>query len=116
MDVRFIYSKTQLEATVDFIAANNKSFIGRHSYIRESLLSHMIELASKYPDCYYIGTMGYLISGDVLSQEDIESDINLVMFDISVDPSLSSDNRWSDGDSIGVNITVNKNVESIKPA
>ena len=97
MQVKFTYSQIQLNAVVEFIGKNNSSFLNQFDHIRRNIISNMHELANKFPDCYFIGTMGYLISGDVLSEEDMDSDNNIVMFDITVDPSVSQD-KWSDDD------------------
>jgi hypothetical protein len=41
--------------------------------------------------------MGYLITAEIISEEDMDCDNNIVMFDITVDPSVSLD-KWSDDD------------------
>lgn len=113
MEIKFTYSQTQLNAVVDFIGKHNTSFIDKFDYIRRSIISNMHELASKFPNCYYIGTMGYLISGDVISEEDIDNDDNTVMFDITVDPAVSQD-KWADDDARYVTITVAPDVKPIE--
>lgn len=113
MDVQFIYSQTQLNAAVNFIGTHNQSFIDKFDHIRRSILSNMNELATKFPNCYYIGTMGYLISGDVETEEDIDEDHNVVRFTITVDPSVSQD-KWTEEDTKSTTIRVLQNVEPIE--
>jgi hypothetical protein len=65
----------------------------------------MHELASQFPESQYIATMGYQVRGEVLSQESIDEEVNIVMFEITVDPSLSQD-TWSNDDSVETIIKV----------
>lgn len=105
MEVKFTYSRKQLEAAVKFIGTNNPSFIGHFKHIRDSILSHMHELAAQFPNSQYIATMGYQVRGDILSQESIDEEANIVMFEIAVDPSLSQD-TWGNDDAIDTIIKV----------
>lgn len=108
MEVKYTYSKVQLEAAVQFIGRHNEHFENRFDYIRKSILDNMKELAEHFPNCYYIGTMGYLISADVVSEEDIDNDENSVMFDITVDPAVGID-KWDSDNTVDVNIEVKIN-------
>lgn len=105
MEIKYTYSKVQLEAAVQFIGTHNEFFENKFDHIRQSILDNMKDLAERFPDCYYIGTMGYLISGDVISEEDIDNDENTVMFDITVDPAVGK-NKWGNSDDV-----VNVNIE-----
>jgi hypothetical protein len=89
MNVRIIYSAKQLDATVKYIAKYNSNFKGQHAFIRQSLLNDMKEIALA-PLEWTRGTMGYMISGD-REDEGIDSDENIIRFDILVDPALALD-------------------------
>lgn len=86
MDVKIIYSKEQLEATVEFISTHNSHFLGKKAYIRESILKSMRRIA-KDPEQWVSGTMGYMLWGD-REFEGMDSDENIIHFDIAVNPSL----------------------------
>jgi hypothetical protein len=112
MEVKFTYSKLQLEATVRFIGTHNKNFIGRYNYIRDRILEKMNDLAQKFPACEWIGTMGFIISADVVSEESIEKDKNIVIFELLVDPAVSQ-GKWCDNDFVEVIVEVKSNVKAV---
>jgi hypothetical protein len=89
MEVKFTYNKQQLELAVKFIARNNSHFQGQTDYIRNSIMEHMREIASK-PGRWMGGTMGYLLLAD-REDEGMDSDSNLCRFDIHVDPAIGMD-------------------------
>lgn len=89
IQVRMSYVVQQLEAAVDFIATHNPNFLGQHDYIRNSILEHMRGIASQ-PDEWLSGTMGYVLWGD-REDEGVDSDVNSIRFEISVDPALGRD-------------------------
>ena len=108
MEVKYNYSKVQLDAAVQFIGDHNEYFIGQYDYVRKSMLNSMQDLAEQFPDCYYRGTMGYIIMGEVVSEESMDEDDNVVLFSILVDPAVTRD-KWEEDDSTYVIIEVDPN-------
>lgn len=90
MKIKVYYNKDQLEATVNFVATNNSSFLGKHDRVRESLLNHIQELVQRYPDVAWLGTMGYYVWAIMDEQEGIDSDENLMNIEFMVAPDLSN--------------------------
>ena len=87
MEVKIIESKKQWDAAVDFIAQYNENFIDKHDYIRERIINSM-ETTALAPGEWITGTMGYVLWGDRMD-ENLDSDENVIRFDISVDPALA---------------------------
>lgn len=114
MKVKYVYSKVNLDATVKFISTHNKWFIGKPDYVRQSIINGMQQLAEQFPNCYYSGTMGYLISGSVDSEESMDKDENIVTFSLSVDPSVTDDDKWEEFDTMEVVIDFNPEEVRIK--
>lgn len=98
MKIRIEYSKTQLDECVKFISDHNLSFQGRESYIRDSILSNVRELANKFPDGTFISTMGYSIQAFVESMEGIDEDVNVLRLEFMVDPAVSMDYEYATED------------------
>jgi hypothetical protein len=113
MEVRIHYSKTQMEATVRFIAEHNKSFLGQYDYIRKSIEHHIDELGQKFPHMVGVGTMGYYISVGHSHQEGIDNEDNEIILDFSVDPAVGDDAQYTDED--GVDLIINSNSEPLPP-
>ncbi len=91
MEVTLVYSKDQLEAAVKFISENNQAFLGRTEYIRRNIQTNIREMVEKFPHLLSIGTMGYTIMGSVEEEEGIDSDTNVLLIEILVDPGLGTD-------------------------
>lgn len=89
MEVKISYSKAQLEEAVRFISRNNEHFQGKIDYIRNTILDNMKEIAAD-PERWMGGTMGYTLVGD-REDEGIDSDENIITFEILVDPNLGND-------------------------
>jgi hypothetical protein len=87
--MKISYSKSQLKKVVDFIALNNKTFIGQYEIIRKTILKEMEVLAND-PTLSYVGTMGFTL----LSEYDEVDDH--MMIDIIVDLSMSQDTFHED--------------------
>ncbi len=87
MEVKVSYSKVQFKLAVDFIAKNNKFFIGKYEEIEKSLLEN-IKLLSSKPDQFSIGTMGFTLIAERLF-EDLENDENACWVEILIDPAVS---------------------------
>lgn len=93
-EVKYSYSKPQLEAAVKFIARHNQHFLGQTDYIRKSIIENMERIAMT-PEDWLSGGMGYTLWGD-REDEGINSDYNSITFQISVDPDLGNDPDSSD--------------------
>jgi len=93
MKLKIQYSKTQLEKCVRFIATHNKTFKGKHEYIRQSIRENMQRLAEQFPLCTYMGTMGYAIECFIEAEEGMEEDSNVLRFEFMVDPAVSIDDQ-----------------------
>lgn len=91
MRIIVYYNPQQLEAAVSFISKNNDAFLNRDNYIRDSIKEHIKNLASQFPNCNMMGTMGYTLLAD-LECEGIDSDNNTIHLDILVDPKLGLNN------------------------
>lgn len=87
--MKISYSKSQLEKVVDFLALNNKSFLGKNEVIRHAILKEMEVLAGD-PTLAFVGTMGFTL----LSEYDEEDDH--MMVDIIVDLSVSTETFYED--------------------
>lgn len=105
MEVKVHYSKTQMEATINFIAEHNTSFLGQHDHIRKSITNHITELAMRFPHMHGVGTMGYFISVSHSHEEGIDNDDNMILLSFDVDPAVGNDEQYKDED--GVEFTVN---------
>lgn len=106
MEILYSYSNIQLEEAVQFIGTHNKYFLGAFDKIRQSILENMNDLALKFPNCEFIGTMGYYIIAEIVSEENIDEDINSIMFDITVDPAVSI-NKWDKNNTVTINLDTN---------
>lgn len=106
MQIVYKYYKTQLNEAVDFISKNNSHFRGMTSEIRSSIIQSMIELAGKFPASSWLSTMGYTVSSELISEEDLDNNNNVLFFTILVDPSLGSIDSYVDDDCITNIITI----------
>lgn len=88
MEIKVVYSKIQLESTVDFIATHNPSFLGQHDVIRKSIMSTIQSIISKYPDIIWSGTMGYYVWISMEELEGIDSDENILRVEFMVEPAV----------------------------
>lgn len=89
MNTIIYYSKSQLEATVNYIAKNNKFHRNNHSDIRTHILSN-IDYLAMHPEITKISTMGFLLTCD-FDQESVDFDYNVCRVDIYVNPTLGID-------------------------
>ena len=105
MEVTVHYSKTELEATINFVAEHNDSFLGQHDYIRKSIENHIREIGQKFPHMWGVGTMGYYISVSCSHQEGIDHDDNLILLSFRVDPALGNDRVYTEEDGINLIVT-----------
>ncbi len=96
MEIKYTYSKIQLEKAIKFIGENNKSFLGKFEIIRNSIFESINRLLDSYPKYYFAGTMGFFITVDTLASESIDSDENSVMIEIMIDPALGADHNADD--------------------
>lgn len=107
MEIRWGYSKSQLEAAVKFISANNDSFHGKDDYIRASMLGTAKKLVERFPDIHWMATMGYHVSLRIEAIESMDEDTNEAFIEFNVDPGLAQKN-WNDGDYFFETINVKK--------
>lgn len=105
MEIKVVFSQIQFDATVDFIAENNPTFLGRHQFIRESITTHINELALRYPDVYTIGTMGYQLWADMIQEEDMDDDENILRIEFLVDPALGMEDACEEQNLTAVHLT-----------
>lgn len=82
--MKISYSKSQLEKVVDFLALNNKTFLGKNEVIRQAILKEM-EVLAEDPTLSFVGTMGFTLLCEY------DEDDNHIMIDIIVDLSVSTD-------------------------
>lgn len=106
MEVKLIYSKSQLDCAVEFLSDKNPYFLGQDDLIRETIVECMIEVA-RDPDRTFSSTMGFVLNAE-RDFEGIDCDENTCQIEIGVDPSIHMDDRWLDEDS------QNKIVETIE--
>lgn len=85
--MKIIYSKKQLNDTVDFISKNNIFFKGNKDKINQHILYYMKELVNS-KDPTYVATMGFILI-PMFQYESIDNDEDTCHIDIYVDPSLS---------------------------
>jgi hypothetical protein len=100
MQVKMIYSESQLDATADFLSKNNKHFRGQYIHIRQSILDTIKEMAvAAKPgnNMHMSGTMGYIVSIDNIELESIDDDENSILVEILIDPAIGCRN-WDDDD------------------
>ena len=107
MEVKWGYSKSQLEAAVRFISAHNDSFTGQEEHIRNSLLDAAKRLVNQFPDSNWLSTMGFHVSASIDDIESMDSDENEVFIEFWVDPALGTKN-WNDGDYFFETVNVKK--------
>ncbi len=96
MQVKWTYSETQLNATVEFIAKHNENFLGEQALVRARLMDYAKEIASKFPDCPPITSMGAHVAADVISIESMDDEENQIIIDFWIDPSLPDRPKVSD--------------------
>lgn len=94
MIVKVFYSKKQLEDAAEFLSLNNKSFLGKKSYIKKCMLSDIEELAQP-SEIHTIGSMGYILTADK-TFEDMDNDEYSCSIEIYVNPSVSKDSYDDD--------------------
>lgn len=94
IEVKWTYSKSQLEAAVKFISKHNENFYGKDDYIRESILGSMHRIVEGYPNTTHIATMGYIITYSVDSLESMDDDETTLSVEVWVDPTLGA-RDWS---------------------
>lgn len=105
MEIKVVFSQIQFDATVDFIAQNNPTFLERHQFIRESITTHINELALRYPDVYTIGTMGYQLWADMIQEEDMDDDENILRIEFLVDPALGTGGVYEEENNTVIHLT-----------
>lgn len=99
LKIKVIYSKQELQATVNFISENNQYFFGQKDFIKDSILESIKSLVEDFPEGdLNTGTMGYIVSGEVLEEESMNSDENVLYINFLVDPGLSCRDLVSDKD------------------
>ena len=96
MRVKILYSKSELDATVQFISTYNKHFIGQSSTVKQALLNEIDSLVSRFPDPPFIGTMGFMLEGDVLDIESPDCDENVMFVNFYVNPRLMTNQPSTD--------------------
>lgn len=96
MKIKVLYSKSELEATVEFVSIYNKHFIGESSAIRQAILNEIDSLVSRFPNPPFIGTMGFMVEGDVLEVESVDSDENVMFVNFYVNPRLMTNQPHTD--------------------
>lgn len=87
MEVKIEYSQAQLDAAVEFIAANNSEFLCKEDEIRQTIFDSL-KLLAEDPIATTCGTMGFILIAD-RQDEGFDSDENVCRIEIYVDPSLS---------------------------
>jgi hypothetical protein len=115
MIVKIVYSKQDLAATVNFITMHNPNFKGQPDYIKNSIIKTCHDLAEQFGDSdvmFWGGTMGYIVSGEIMEEESIDGDQNVIYYHFLVDPALGNNHNMSDeelvNDSSEELITINK--------
>lgn len=99
LKIKVIYSKQELQATINFISENNKYFHGQKDFIEDSILESIKSLIEDFPEGdLNTGTMGYIVSGEVLEEESMNNDENVLYINFLVDPGLSCRDLISDED------------------
>lgn len=107
MKIKISYSKSQLEACIKFISANNEHFRGKDDAIRQSMRLSIETLIQGFPNTTASGTMGYMVYAHDLAEEGLDEDENQMFFEFSVDPGLGSKN-WTDDDYHSEIVTIKK--------
>ena len=97
MEIKWGYSKSQLEAAVKFISANNEAFTGQIDYIRNSMLDTAKRLVERFPDVHWMATMGYMVTLRIEEIESMDADSNEAFIEFTVDAGLNHKD-WNDGD------------------
>lgn len=100
MEVKWSYIKSQLEAAVKFISANNKHFNGQDDAIREAMLDSAKNLVKNFPDNSWTSTMGYHVLLQTREVESVDSDSNEAFVEFWVDPGLSSNINWTSNEDL----------------
>lgn len=99
MKIKVIYSKQELQATINFISENNQYFIGQKDFIKDSILESINSLVDDFPDGdLNTGTMGYFVSGEILEEESMNNDENVLYINFLVNPGLACSDLSSDED------------------
>lgn len=96
MEIRISYSRAQLDGAVEFISANNQSFLGKDEEILQTIKEFMVKLA-KDTDTMFVGVMGFSLIAD-REFEGIDADENVCRIEICVDPSLHLMNELDEND------------------
>lgn len=96
MQVKIVYSETQLDECVKFISKYNENFIGEDEYIRSSINAHMLDMVLSFPNLKYSGTMGYYLVGEIEEIEGVDHDSNILMIEIQVDPALCKEHIYTE--------------------
>ena len=99
MEVKFSYSRAQLNAAVKFIAKNNPYYHNQYEGIRASIWNNINELVERFPHMTSVSTMGYWIEASVESIEGIDDEENILRLEIWVNPSIGKD-EFSEEDTI----------------
>jgi hypothetical protein len=121
MIVKVKYSNSELEAAVKFISKNNKRFRGKDQEIQDSIIETIRRLAiSATPgnETYTAGTLGYVVNIVDVYLESIDSDENIVLVEILVNPALGNTD-WSDSDNrcemVDIPLDKPKDIEPASP-
>lgn len=97
MKIKVIYSKSQLEACIDFVASHNENFYGKKEYIRQQIRQSIQTIINGFPDTMFAGTMGFYVMKTDTEIEDMDNDENSFFVEFLVDPVLGQRN-WTDDD------------------
>lgn len=98
MKIKVIYSKSELDATVKFVSTYNKFFAGKDSEIRAAILRTVEGVVEQFPNPPFTGTMGFMIEGEVLEIESVDSDDNVLWINFYVNPRLMTEEPLTDED------------------
>lgn len=99
MKIKVFYSKQEFQATIDFISNYNHHFYGQKEFIKECLLESIDEVTKQFHKGeMFVGTMGYIVEGEVLEEESMDGDENVLYVKFLVDPSLSCPDLNSDSE------------------
>ena len=99
MDVKVVWSKSQLEAAAKFISENNPAFKGQLKEIRSKMVTTIVRLAENFPSQVGEGTMGFYIEAMHDEEEGLDGDENIITIQIWVDPGVGHD-TFLDEDSV----------------
>lgn len=89
MQVKVYYSRTQLEATVKYIATHNVLLLGEHDTIRQDIQLGIQELVQRYPHISWIGRNGWYALVIISIEEGIDNDENVLDIEFVVNMTIN---------------------------